>query len=101
MPLVDDLARNVRQPLVEGGVGEGGVARDNLDEHAVRGVILWEERQEAGGCVGLLVGGVQEGVAPYLCGLFCFTLFFCLVRRLSSASCPGPGFAISLAVLLY
>ena len=42
LPLVDDLARDVREPLVEGGVGEGGVARHNLDEHTVRGVILRE-----------------------------------------------------------
>ena len=66
MPLVDDLARDVREPLVEGGVGEGGVARHNLDEHAVRGVILREECQSAAWGIVLLVGGVQEGVASYL-----------------------------------
>ena len=38
LPLVDDLSRDVREPLVEGGVGEGGVARHDFDEHAVCGI---------------------------------------------------------------
>ena len=66
MPLVDDLARDVREPLVEGGVGEDGMTRHKLDEHAVRGVILREECQRAARRKVVLVGGVQEGVAPYL-----------------------------------
>ena len=66
LPLVDDLARDVREPLVEGGVGEDSVARHNLDEHTVRGVVLREECQRAAWGTAVLVGGVQEGVAPYL-----------------------------------
>ena len=44
------------------------MARDNLDEHAVRGVILREECQRAAWSTGVLVGGVQERVALFRAG---------------------------------
>ena len=60
--IVDDLSRDTGERLVEGRVGEDGVASDNLDEHTVRAVVARHVDHEAAGGTVVLIGTVVFSV---------------------------------------